>query len=200
MAPQQYQQAPPHYRQAPIPPPAQQIIHRAGNPVATGFGVALGGMLARVVGLVFIIVMLGVCVAVASGCCPAAIVGEDVEPPPGADEAIDMIHAEYQAAFDSPRRGVVVNWVASLRSSETPEGQRTFAWSSACDDVWIVVNEDRDLPSRTSLAHEIAHCYAGHMPESGCGSYDNSHAEVWVWEAETGLVDATDGDLAALGL
>jgi hypothetical protein len=133
------------------------------------------------------------------GCCPVAIVGEDVDPPPGADEAIELIHAEYMAAFDSDRREVSISWVASI-STETPDGRRTLAWSSACDDVWIVANVERALPSRTSLAHEMAHCYAGHMPESGCGSYDNSHAETWVWEAETGLVDATDGDLAALGL
>jgi hypothetical protein len=59
----------PHCGWAPArltPPPAspisgQQVIHKAGNPIAAGFGGCLGMMLA----VVFCIVALGVCVAAA---------------------------------------------------------------------------------------------------------------------------------------
>jgi hypothetical protein len=138
--------------------------------------------------------------ALLAGCCPAAIVGEDVEPPPGADEALEMVHAEYTAAFDSPRREVSISWVASI---ETGEGPR-LGWSTSCGDIWIAVS-DGDAPSDTSLAHEVAHCYASHMPAEGCGGYDDSHSEVWIWgetaaRGDGGLVDDIRYLLADAGL
>jgi hypothetical protein len=134
---------------------------------------------------------------VLAGCCPVAIVGEDVDPPPGADEAIELIHAEYMAAFESERREVEVQWVASI------DGEDGRGVSFSCRDIWIAA-ADSDAPSDTNLAHEVAHCYAGHVPASGCvGHYDNSHTEAWIWGepgVRPGIVSETRALMAAAGL
>lgn len=118
---------------------------------------------------------------VLAGCCPVAIVGEDADPPPGADEAIELIHAEYMAAFDSPRREVEVTWVSHIEPRPDSDLDTVLGWSTSCVDIWVAV-ADGAAPSETHLAHEVAHCYAGHVPRSGCiGSYDNAHAEMWIW-------------------
>jgi hypothetical protein len=120
------------------------------------------------------------------GCCPVAIegvVGEEVEPPAGAEEAIELIHQEYMAAFDSPRREVSVTWVTSIEL----EGREKLGLAYACDDLWVVFGEK---PSDTALSHEVAHCYAKHVPESGCLMDSPGHPESWVW-GSGGLVSVT---------
>jgi hypothetical protein len=120
------------------------------------------------------------------------MVGDEVEPPAGAEEAIELIHQEYTAAFDSPRREVSVTWVESLDF----DGPR-LGWSTSCADIWI---KSVKKVSDSALAHEMAHCYSGDMPEGGCvGSYDNSHSVEWVWSFG-GLVVVTKEELRAAGL
>lgn len=139
-----------------------------------------------------------IAVVVLGACCPTVIVGEEVSAPVDADLAVELIHERYQEAFDSDRRTTAVTWVTRVHN----DGKDQNAASLSCVDVWIVARPN-ERPSETSLAHEMAHCYAGHVPETGrCPTFwetDTSHSEVWIWGSD-GLVNTVKQELSDLGL
>ena len=134
-----------------------------------------------------------------AGCCPVLIVSGEVDPPEGADEAIELIHDRYSAAFGGTQRTVEVTWVEYIEADGEALGGATIS----CLDIWVAVSPG-ESPSDTGLAHELAHCYAGHVPDSGrCPFWwetaDGRHSEGWIWE-RGGLVSITRQELSSLGL
>jgi hypothetical protein len=129
------------------------------------------------------------------GCCPPIIHGPEVAPPPGAELAIDIVEAEYQEAFGR-EVAVGIVWVASL---DDYEGHGVIGAANDCVELFVVLWAGA-APSDTSMAHEMAHCWAAHIPDSGCDPFsDDSHSEEWLWGA-SGLVEAVDNRLAGMGL
>jgi hypothetical protein len=131
-----------------------------------------------------------VAIGLMGGCCDAIVTSESVDPPPGAAEAQDV--AEAMLGAELGEREAFVTWVTRI----SYDGEMVGGAAISCEDIFVVVRGE--APSDTTLAHELAHCYVGDVPASGCSFTASTHAGP-VWEAG-GLVDQVNDELASLGL
>lgn len=127
-----------------------------------------------------------------SGCCWQGYADIECDPPPRADEAQALVEAAYAARFGW-HADAVVRWT---REPMEVHGYEADGVSFDCADIWVY--RYSDTPSETSLAHELAHCYAGEI--SHCGLHaDNTHSNPAIW-GDDGLVARTNAMLADRGL
>lgn len=151
---------------------------------ADHYNLTVANLVRRALGLIALLLVVG--------CCPLDPYDDTTDAPPGADEARRLIELRYTQYFGQAR-GTTIYWTDYPLS-----GGENLGEAYGCSQLWIYRNSD--LPSETSLAHEIAHCYAGDVDYCGLfAGHGDSHTDPVIW-GESGLVSETNAELAAMGL
>src|SRR5262249_52715326 len=111
----------------------------------------------------------------------------EIDPPPGADSAIDVVVRFYEHDIGRQLPDVLVHW-----TDERIEGALGKMWG--CGDVWVMfgVPPVGSVFHETPLAHEITHC----AHEVALGDADSDHTDIEWWTLDGKL----GGALAQLEL
>ena len=97
-----------------------------------------------------------------------------------------MIVGVFAEQFGHQPESIRIRWTEQLDVAGTLYG---------CGAIWLT---PRTAPSGSSLAHELAHCFADHY--SACGlCTDDTHSERWIW-GDDGIVQRVNKQLSQAGL
>ena len=123
-------------------------------------------------------------VALLSACCPHLDGETEVDPPPSAARVIETV-GDFYALEIGEHREVGFRWSSTVMSSA--EGEGITGFGARCGDLWVYVG-----PAwRRSVAHEMAHCYAGDIGDH-CWTADNSHGDERWWARDGLMVQAVE--------
>lgn len=131
--------------------------------------------------------------------CPELPLAEQGPPHPDADEAEALVAAFYRDAT-----GLDLEFNVYWSFNKIPVGLgRTLRGgaASSCINLWVWDGNGTKPVSELSLAHEMAHCWAGDVPPECDAEYDivNDHADPFWW-GNGGMVDQANALLAENGL
>lgn len=109
--------------------------------------------------------------------CPTHTSTEEVEKPPGADAAADLVWGAYGLEAPRPKD---IRWVPGYEFAGKTAGKWGAKRGLRCrgnahESLWVAIRGGR--PSETSLAHELTHSYIGRLgvPDQSSGWGDPEH-------------------------